>query len=190
MLKIPSIHTTPPGRFTYRQPETGAAFEYGTWSEVMSNVAAHRRGMSLDLAVGWDGRLEHDACTQSPHWGCFDDAVPISQDLPLAIAGKALWLELHAFAEQYPESPTEDDVSRARYWMANWRERIPRFGGCTCREDWARLEASYPPEYGSRAAFVRWASVAHDAINRKIGKPLFNAELFDAAVAQGLNVFP
>lgn len=189
MRKIPNRSTTPPGMFVYMQPETGARFQYGTWQEILQYVGQHRRAMGYDLADGWMDRLEDDACAQNPHWGCFDDQMPATFDTPLAVAGRALWLELHGFAEQYAESPTEDDVSHARYWMANWRERIPRFGGCTCREDWARLEANYPPQYGSREAFVTWSIISHDAVNRRIGKPLFNAELFNAAVANGFNVF-
>lgn len=181
MNRVPSLATTPPGGFSYTQPETGVKFQYGTWHEMVMYVGKHRKAMGLDISDGWADRLEHEMCVQSPHLGCFDDSVPATCDTPLAVAGRALWKELHAFAEQYPEAPTEDDKSNARYWMASWRDRIPRYGGCTCREDWARLEANLPPDYNSRQSFVKWATVGHDAINRKIGKPIFRPDWLEAA---------
>lgn len=187
MLKIPNIHTTPPGRFRYKQPETGATFEFGTWNEILDHVYRHRKAMGIaDLTVEWDSRLQHSACEQNPHWGCEDDAIPPSVETPIAVLGRELWGLLHSFAETYADSPTEEDKSNARYWMSHWRERIPRFGGCACREDWARLEASYPPDYSSRENFIKWASNGHDWVNRRIGKPIFHPEWFDVSPVREL----
>lgn len=186
MLHIPNKHTTPPGKFRYQQPETGVQFEAGTWDEILQSSGKHRRAMSLDLSVDWHKRLEHEACIQNAHWGCVDDNVPDTAISPLAVAGRQLWFELHQFAESFPQSPTEDDISKARYWLSAWRERIPRFGGCSCREDWARLEANFPPDYSSGEAFIRWASNGHDWVSRRIGKPLFHPEWFNASPVREL----
>lgn len=146
------------------------------------NVYKHRQAMGIaDLTVGWDDRLEDAACQQNPHWGCYDDSAPLTLDTPLAVLGRELWGLLHAFAQTFSQTPTEEDVSNARYWMSAWRQRIPQFGGCNCREDWARLEANFPPDYSSRDAFYRWSVVAHDAINRKLSKPIWNPEWLAAA---------
>lgn len=199
MKSFPEKLTTPPmveiapgirGGFPYRQPETGAPFAYNTWHELILNVYNHRKGMGLDLAHDWHIRFEHDFCVQNPHLNCLDDEKPVSADTPLAIAGRALWKELHEFTEQYPDSPNEDDKTKARFFLAHWRERIPRFGGCACREDWARLESNYPADLSSKSAFHRWGVVSHDAVNRKIGHPIFHQQWWDEAVAGGLNVFP
>lgn len=197
MKSYPSKLTTPPvitlddqrGGFAYRERSTGIPFAFNTWAELIGSVMRHRQAMSLDLADGWQARFEDDFCSQNPHLGCQDDAKPATFDTPLAITGRALWGELHAYTETYPATPNEQDKALARYWMANWRERIPRFGGCSCREDWARLEASYPPDYTNRQSLVTWARIAHDAVSRKIGKPLFYPDLFNEAVAKGFNVF-
>lgn len=192
MKSYPSKLTTPPvveiapgirGGFAYRQPETGIPFAYNTWAELLDNVARHRQGMSLDLADGWIQRFEDEFCRQphNSHLQCEDDDRPVTLDTPLAIAGRECWRQLHEFTDSYPEVATEDDVTRARYWMAGWRERIPRFGGCACREDWARLEANFPPVYTGREAFVTWAIQAHDRISKKIGKPIFRPDLFAIA---------
>lgn len=186
MLKIPNSHTTPPGMFRYKQPETGVQFEYGTWHEILLNVSKHRAANGLDLSVDWHLRLEHEACEQNRHWGCFDDQIPITAESPLAVAGRECWRQLHEFCDTFPEAPTADDRSKALYWMSAWRERIPRFGGCACREDWARLEANYPPDYTSRESLVRWASNGHDWVSRRIGKPLFRPDWFAASPAKDI----
>lgn len=187
MLKIPNRHTTPPGKFRYTQPETGVKFEFGTWIEIIESVYKHRRAMGIaDTTVGWDERLQHDCCLQSPHWGCTDDSIPPSIETPIAVLGRELWSLLHTFAESYSENPTEDDISNARYWMSNWRTRIPQFGGCACREDWARLEASYPPDYTSRETLVRWASCGHDWVNRRLTKPIFRPDWFENSPAKDI----
>jgi hypothetical protein len=180
-MKRPDIITSPHGGYKYTQPETGVLFHYFTWAEIMQNVGKHRQGMGLDLANGWIDRLMHDFCEQNSWLACQDDDRPPTFDTPLAIAGRERWAELHAFTESYAENPTEDDKTKARFWMAQWRERIPRFGGCSCREDWARLEANYPPDYSSRETLVRWASNGHDWVNRRIGKPIFRHEWFEAS---------
>lgn len=185
-MKRPDTITSPPGGFVYIQPETKIRFHYFTWAEIVDNVGRHRRGMSLDLADAWLDRLMHDFCEQNGWLNCQDDSKPATFDTPLAIAGRALWLELHSFAEQYPEAPTEDDRSKARYFMAAWRERIPRFGGCLCREDWARLEAGYPPDYSSREAFVRWASNSHDWVSKRIGKTPMHPDWLAASPAKDI----
>lgn len=180
-MKRPDIITSPHGGYKYTQPETGVLFHYFTWAEIVLNVGKHRQGMGLDLANGWIDRLMHDFCEQNLWLACQDDQRPATFDTPLAIAGRERWGELHAFTESYPESPTEDDKTKARYWMSQWRERIPRFGGCSCREDWARLEANYPPDYSSRETLVKWASNGHDWVNRRIGKPIFRPEWFETS---------
>lgn len=188
MKFYPQKMTTPPvveiapgvrGGFAFREPETGVPFAYNTWHELILNVRNHRLGMSLDLADGWHLRFEDEFCRQNPHLQCEDDQKPWTLDTPLAIAGRAAWAELHAFCESYAENPTDDDRSRALYWMSAWRERIPRFGGCSCREDWGRLVASFPPDYTSRETLVRWATCGHDWVNRRIGKPLFRPDWFE-----------
>lgn len=182
MLRIPNPHTTPPGKFRYTQPETGVTFEFGTWHEILLNVSNHRKAMGIaDLTIGWNDRLEHDACIENPHWRCEDDAKPHSTETPIAVLGRQLWGELHAFTESYPENPTTDDESKARYWLSSWRQKVPQFGGCNCRAEWARLEANFPADYSSRQAFVNWGIIAHDAINRKLVKPIFRPDLFESA---------
>lgn len=184
-MKHPDKTTTPPGGYVYTQPETGARFHYFTWAEILLNVGNHRLAMGLDTTWEWNVRLENDYCEQNPHIPCTNDSVASPEDSPIAVAGRLLWGLLHDFTLQYPEAPTEDDKSNARYWLSRWAEKIPSFG-CNCRSDWARLVASYAPDLSSRDAFVRWASNSHDNINRKLGKPIFRPEWFDASPAKDI----
>lgn len=180
MKRLDAI-TTPNGGYKYTQPETGVTFLYFTWAEVVQNVGKHRQANGLDTSHGWWDRLMHEVCDQQPWLGCQDDSVPFTGETALAVTGRECWRQLHEFAEKYAEVPTEDDKLHAKYFMASWRERIPRFGGCSCREDWARLEANYPPDYSSRETLVKWASNGHDWVNRRIGKPIFRPEWFETS---------
>ncbi len=185
MLRIPQKATTPPGGFRYQQPETGVTFTYGTWQEILGYTSRHRQASGLDLSLGWQDRLEHATCEQSPHLGCFDDSVPVGQESPLAVQGREAWKALHAFTETYPDNPTETDRTKAIYFLANWRNLIPAFG-CTCRSYWNTLVASYAPDLSSREAFIRWGTCCHDNINRKLGKPIFRPDWFDASPAKDI----
>lgn len=184
-MKHPDTRTSPPGGYRYRQPETGIEFHYFTWFEIVLNVGKHRLANALDTSWDWEARLEHDACEQNPHWGCRDDSVPSAEDSPIVAAGRILWQWLHAFTETYPATPTEDDKSNARYWLAEWTQKIPQFG-CNCRSEWARLMGSFPPDLSSGPNFVAWARISHDWVNRKLLKPIQYPELFEASPVKDL----
>jgi hypothetical protein len=173
-------HTAPPGGFRYTQPETGVVFNYFTWQEILLYVSQHRLAMGLDTTWDWDRRLEHDWCEQAPHVGCEDDSIPNPEDSPIVVAGRILWGQLHAFTETYPETPTEDDKSNARYWLHDWSQKIPQFG-CNCRSEWTRLMANFPPDLSSGPAFVSWSRISHDWVNRKLNKPLHFPNLFNSS---------
>lgn len=179
-MKHPDRITTPSGGYSYTQPETGVHFHYFTWSEILTNVGKHRLANGLDTAWGWDARLEHDFCLQNPTLPCTDDAIQSPEDSPIAIAGRLLWGQLHAYASQYPQNPTESDVSNARYWLHEWTQKVPQFG-CNCRSDWARLLANFPIDLSSGENFYKWSVQAHDRINAKLMKPIWNPEWYAQA---------
>lgn len=173
--------TTPPGGYRYTQPETGAPFNRMTWQALIAEVAEHRKGEGLDLSVGWESRVEEEACTQNG-WNCVDADPREDVYGDLQRRGHALWVELHAYTHQYPENPSEGSKSEARAWLADFANRIPRYG-CKCSEDWARLTSSFPANLTDRQSFVRWAEISHDWVNRRIGKPFWNEAQYKASPA-------
>jgi hypothetical protein len=88
--------------------------------------------------------------------------------------GRLLWNELHAYAWHYPEYPTAEDQRLAREWLADYTRRVGEAsaGKCPCRRHWEKLLRRCAPSLDSRAAFYWWTVAAHDAINRRLSKPL------------------
>lgn len=87
---------------------------------------------------------------------------PASSHSPERIAAlRALWAELHTCVRPSSE------------WMASFTARVP----CgECRGHWQELLTTMPPDYSSPAAFWRWSVDAHNAVNRRIGKPEITRE--------------
>jgi hypothetical protein len=178
--------TTPPGNFRYRQPETGTPFESMTWQGLREQVGNHRLGEHLDLSLGWDKHLENDACEQNPQWNCSEsDPILPAYFAELAATGRALWGELHGYAQAYPVAPTDADKAAARRWLQDFHNRIPNYG-CGCRDHFNRYVTAWAPELQSRTAFVRWAECLHDWVNRRTAKPFWNEAQFKASPATNI----
>ena len=84
---------------------------------------------------------------------------------------QVLWLELHSYAQA-----GEWDASKAKAWYMAWRKRIPSFG-CKCKEHWGDIENKLPPDYSSEEAFFLWSVEAHNAVNKKLNKPIYSVEM-------------
>lgn len=174
--------TTPPGFYRYTEPATNVTFEKGTWNALIGEVAKHRAGMMLDLSIGWQQRIEDEACNQNPHWNCRESSVPPIRNEHLEATGRALWAELHGYSQAYPETPTDAQKREAEAWMNDWLSRVPNYG-CGCRDHASRFFSSWRPELDSRASFVRWAEVLHSWVSRRIGKPIMFEEQYNSSPA-------
>jgi FAD-linked sulfhydryl oxidase len=89
--------------------------------------------------------------------------------------GPLLWKLIHAYSLNYPVTPTAQDRLKARtYYYA-----IPRFIPCpTCAAHFQEILDRSPPITDSRAALSEWTYDAHNAVNTRIGKPIFTVEDF------------
>jgi hypothetical protein len=71
--------------------------------------------------------------------------------------GPPLWRELH----------TKTDADPA--WLERFTSRVP----CgECRGHWRAVLAEIPPVFG--AGWREWTIRAHDAVNARLGKPMWN----------------
>lgn len=76
-----------------------------------------------------------------------------------------LWAELHRRPSIcHLPSPISELA-----WLARFANRIRCAG---CRRHWLEVVAKLPPTFSSRAAYFRWTVRAHNAINRRLGKPI------------------
>lgn len=77
--------------------------------------------------------------------------------------GRRKWSEFHTM-ELTPES------------LAEWEAGIPSFG-CDCKSKYREIKAANPPRFEDPH---RWKWEIHNAVNAKLGKPLFAWEDYAA----------
>lgn len=81
-----------------------------------------------------------------------------------------LWKELHLRAL---ENKGENDLK----YLIDFSTRIPRFtSGCKCREFWVSYIKKFPPKFGANQEYFKWTVDCHNAVNKKLGKPIYSLE--------------
>ena len=82
----------------------------------------------------------------------------------------ALWKELHTHAINY--TGTNDST-----FLGTFARKIPRYTkGCSCQEFWGNWIRTNPPKYGPNNEYFEWTVKAHNAVNKKLGKPEISVE--------------
>ena len=83
------------------------------------------------------------------------------------------WMTLHSVATCYPESPSQSERDLMYSWLDMFRDTIT----CPhCRDHFAGMLATYrstfPSMLSSRQEFALFSFRAHNAVNRRLRKPL------------------
>eukprot|EP00818_Percolomonas_sp_WS_P008207 CAMPEP_0117446140 /NCGR_PEP_ID=MMETSP0759-20121206/6171_1 /TAXON_ID=63605 /ORGANISM="Percolomonas cosmopolitus, Strain WS" /LENGTH=164 /DNA_ID=CAMNT_0005238365 /DNA_START=15 /DNA_END=509 /DNA_ORIENTATION=+ len=87
--------------------------------------------------------------------------------------GACSWTFLHAFAAQFPQSPSVKQQVKARQFLRLFSEFYPcRY----CAEDFQEYIEEYPPKTTNREDFSEWMCEAHNAVNDKLGKPTMDCK--------------
>lgn len=173
MLIPKDFKTTPNGKWRFRNEFSGrVSGPFYTPEQLLKDVRLHRNGNGISTPLGWEWGFWDEACRQNG-WDCKDDQV-VHEDDVVTKVGRALWVELHEYAAAYPAAPTDERKKFAAQWIQDWINRIPRFSKCNCRADFEKWHAVWPVQLDSGAAFVEWAEVLHDRVNKKLGRPLKN----------------
>jgi FAD-linked sulfhydryl oxidase len=88
--------------------------------------------------------------------------------------GRATWVFLHTLAAQFPERPTRQQQRDARAVI----DALTRIYPCAdCAHHFNDIVRADPPTVSSGPEFQAWMCRAHNAVNRSLGKPVFNCEL-------------
>jgi Erv1/Alr family protein len=82
---------------------------------------------------------------------------------PDATWGPKLWAALHTRPRLWTDATAE------RVWLTSFSARIR--GGCSCRAEWVKIVTDDPPDLSCPEAYFEWGVRAHNAVNRKLGKP-------------------
>lgn len=98
-------------------------------------------------------------------YGCPADSVAL---------GRGTWRLLHTMAAYYPDKPS----TQQRQDMHAFITLFSKFYPCPpCAEDFREWLKTNTPTVDSQSSLSRWFCVAHNEVNRKLGKPLFDCDL-------------
>lgn len=86
------------------------------------------------------------------------------------------WMTLHSVATCYPETPSQSERELMYSWLDMFRDTIT----CpNCRDHFTAMlqvyRSSFPTMLNSRQDFVIFTFRAHNAVNRRLRKPIFNS---------------
>lgn len=92
------------------------------------------------------------------------------------IWGPLGWMTLHSTAFAYPENPSESEQQLLRTWLDMFRDTIT----CpSCKGHFTTLLANYRTQFhnmlGSRHEFVVFTFRAHNAVNKRLNKPVYSS---------------
>jgi hypothetical protein len=86
----------------------------------------------------------------------------------------AHWIKLHSYPVVNKLSWV---TSNAQLFYSDWEQNIPNIG-CGCRQDWFELKKTidFTTQFDSPESFFRWSVDAHNAVNKKLNKPIVSYE--------------
>ncbi|TPX09615.1 uncharacterized protein E0L32_009216 [Thyridium curvatum] len=90
--------------------------------------------------------------------------------------GRSSWTLLHTIAAQYPETPSAGQQSDIKQFMGLFSRLYPCW---VCAEDFQAYLRRDPVRAGSRGEFGKWLCDAHNDVNKKLGKPIFDCGLWE-----------
>lgn len=100
--------------------------------------------------------------------------------------GNHTWNFLHTMAATYPKTPSEDAKKQMREFISAFANFYP----CQpCAEDFREWIKTNNPNVESRNALSFWFCDAHNAVNKKLGKPAFDCRYWTARWKEGWDDF-
>lgn len=93
------------------------------------------------------------------------------------LTGRALWSLLHGSAHACPEGPLSPELqAHLRAWLESFDAAVAIASqhSCPCSQHWRAIVAANPPDLVSRRSFFWWTVAVHNAVNTKLGKPVFS----------------
>lgn len=101
--------------------------------------------------------------------------------------GKGTWTLLHIMASTYPVNPSPEVKQDHRIFF----QLLPRIYPCPdCRGHMRQMFHEFPPKLDSRHDFMHWLCEAHNMVNRRLNKPVFDCEKLDERWDCGCNIVP
>ncbi|TGJ83992.1 hypothetical protein E0Z10_g4771 [Xylaria hypoxylon] len=90
--------------------------------------------------------------------------------------GRSTWTLLHTIAANYPKTPSYTEQSDLKTFMGVFSRLYPCW---VCAEDFQRYVEKDQIRVDSRNEFGMWLCKAHNAVNTKLGKPVFDCSKWE-----------
>ncbi|KAJ4387981.1 Flavin-linked sulfhydryl oxidase of the mitochondrial IMS [Gnomoniopsis smithogilvyi] len=136
-----------------------------TSKSAFSAWAAQAKSMKAPIATA------KSSATRTPITTATDDCPADVETL-----GRNSWTLLHSIAATYPTNPSpaqQDDV-------VGFVKLFSRLYPCwVCAEDFQTYISKDPVKAGSRGEFGAWLCNAHNDVNKKLGKPVFDCSRWE-----------
>ena len=156
----------------------------------VSTAATTPKQLPKGVVLGPDGKPCRN-CTSFANWAALTKqkvAAESSTSKPLTpppdcppdveVLGRATWTLLHSIAAQYPERPSPEEQNTARSFVSSFSKLYPCWN---CAEDfraWMRKDQN-APRVSSRQDFGQWLCEAHNEVNVKLGKEMFDCRRWE-----------
>ncbi|KAF6011587.1 hypothetical protein HII13_002051 [Brettanomyces bruxellensis] len=89
--------------------------------------------------------------------------------------GRSTWTFLHTVAATYPESATEQQQKEMKAFLETFSKIYPCW---FCAKGFRKYIKANEPKVMTQDEFGRWLCDAHNAVNKKLGKPHFDCNLW------------
>ncbi|KAI3339345.1 FAD dependent sulfhydryl oxidase [Ustulina deusta] len=132
---------------------------------------AQQAKSSLRSGVGAAAATAAAATASANHSQAVDDCPPDVEAL-----GRSTWTLLHTIAANYPKSPSYREQSDLRTFMGVFSRLYPCW---VCAEDFRSYMEKEQIRVDSRNGFGTWLCEAHNAVNTKLGKPVFDCSKWE-----------
>lgn len=100
--------------------------------------------------------------------------------------GRATWKFLHTVTAKYPDKPTPEDRKTLELFFLTFSKLYP----CgDCARHFRSLLKEMPPQTSSRNAAAGWLCEAHNRVNKRLQKPVFDCskigDFYDCGCGDG-----
>ncbi|KKA26481.1 hypothetical protein TD95_005425 [Thielaviopsis punctulata] len=103
-------------------------------------------------------------------------AIPADCPPDVEALGRSSWTLLHSIAATYPENPSSSQQSDLLSFVKLFSKLYPCW---VCAEDFQAYIANDKPKVGSRSDFGMWLCGAHNEVNIKLGKKVFDCSKWE-----------
>lgn len=90
--------------------------------------------------------------------------------------GRGTWTLLHSIAAQYPSKATPGEQSDIQGFLKLFAKLYPCW---VCADDFQAYLKKMPVQTSGRQELGNWMCEAHNDVNRKLGKPVFDCSKWE-----------